>query len=86
MLVIRMIKIPSTPLVRVIHVPNFTRAYLRHLFVANEILGARLLTLHNLFLYQHLMALIRNTIPKGLEPLNRLREDVKWMQPLSSEG
>ena len=64
---------------------NFTRAYLRHLFVANEILGARLLTLHNLFLYQHLMALIRNTVPKGLGPLNRLREDVKkWMQPLSS--
>jgi queuine tRNA-ribosyltransferase len=27
---------------------NYTRAYLRHLFVADELLGLRLLSLHNL--------------------------------------
>ena len=30
---------------------NFSRAYLRHLFLAREILAARLATLHNLQLY-----------------------------------
>ena len=64
---------------------NFTRAYLRHLFVANEILGSRMLSLHNLFLYQHLMALIRRTIPQGVEALLRLRKEVQdWMAPLPS--
>jgi tRNA-guanine transglycosylase len=32
---------------------NYTRAYLHHLQRVNEILGARLNTLHNLFYYQH---------------------------------
>ncbi len=63
---------------------TFSRAYLRHLFVANEILGARLLSIHNLFLYQHLMAKIRQAIPKGQEVLFALREEVAgWMKPLS---
>ena len=34
---------------------NFSRAYLHHLQRANEILGARLNTIHNLFYYQQLM-------------------------------
>lgn len=34
---------------------NYSRAYLRHLAVNNEILGARLNSYHNLFYYQHLM-------------------------------
>ena len=34
---------------------NYSRAYLRHLAVNNEILGARLNTYHNLFYYQQLM-------------------------------
>lgn len=63
---------------------TFTRAYLRHLFVANEILGARMLSLHNLFLYQHLMASIRRVIPQGEEALLKLRNEVLlWMEPLS---
>jgi queuine tRNA-ribosyltransferase len=36
-----------------------TRAYLRHLFRANEILGARLTTYHNLFFFHALMQNIR---------------------------
>ncbi len=41
---------------------NFSRAYLYHLQKANEILGARLNTLHNLFYYQQLMAELRLAI------------------------
>jgi queuine tRNA-ribosyltransferase len=41
---------------------NFTRAYLHHLQQVNEILGARLNTLHNLYYYLHLMRSIRRAI------------------------
>ena len=41
---------------------NFSRAYLRHLHRCNEILGARLMTIHNLHYYQSLMAGLRNAI------------------------
>ena len=41
---------------------NFTRAYLHHLQKANEILGARLNTLHNLFYYLELMRELRAAI------------------------
>jgi queuine tRNA-ribosyltransferase len=41
---------------------KFTRAYLYHLQKANEILGARLNTLHNLHYYQDLMRELRDAI------------------------
>jgi queuine tRNA-ribosyltransferase len=41
------------------------RAYLHHLVKANEILGAMLLTWHNLHFYQSLMAEIRGAIEQG---------------------
>ena len=41
---------------------NFTRAYLHHLHKLNEILGARLNTLHNLHYYQELMGEMRAAI------------------------
>jgi queuine tRNA-ribosyltransferase len=44
---------------------NFTRAYLHHLHRINEILGARLNTIHNLYYYQELMAGIRAAIEQG---------------------
>jgi queuine tRNA-ribosyltransferase len=44
---------------------NFTRAYLYHLQKANEILGARLNTLHNLHYYQELMRELRSAIEGG---------------------
>jgi queuine tRNA-ribosyltransferase len=43
---------------------NFTRAYLHHLQKANEILGARLNTLHNLHYYQELMGELRAAIER----------------------
>jgi len=44
---------------------NFTRAYLHHLQRVNEMLGARLNTLHNLHYYQELMAGLREAITAG---------------------
>jgi queuine tRNA-ribosyltransferase len=44
---------------------NYSRAYLRHLFRCNEILGARLNTLHNLCFYQDLMRNIRAAVAAG---------------------
>jgi len=41
---------------------RYSRAYLRHLFVSNEMLGSRLNTLHNLWYYGHLMADLRSAI------------------------
>lgn len=42
-----------------------TRAYVRHLFMAKEILGARLTTYHNLAFYHRLMADIRDALRGG---------------------
>lgn len=44
---------------------HYSRAYLRHLHQCNEILGARLATLHNLYHYQQLMASMRAAIEAG---------------------
>ena len=44
---------------------NFSRAYLYHLQKANEILGARLNTIHNLHYYLDLMRALRHAIETG---------------------
>ncbi|HJQ97721.1 MAG TPA: tRNA guanosine(34) transglycosylase Tgt [Candidatus Polarisedimenticolaceae bacterium] len=44
---------------------SYSRAYLRHLFVSNEILGARLNTIHNLTFYLGLMERLRLAIEEG---------------------
>jgi queuine tRNA-ribosyltransferase len=44
---------------------NFSRAYLHHLHRANEILGARLNTIHNLHYYHDLMRGLREAIGAG---------------------
>ncbi|HVE53757.1 MAG TPA: tRNA guanosine(34) transglycosylase Tgt, partial [Ramlibacter sp.] len=44
---------------------NFTRAYLHHLHRANEILGARLNTIHNLHYYLDLMREVREALDLG---------------------
>ena len=41
---------------------NFSRAYIRHLLKAGEVLGIRLTTIHNLYYLCHLMADIREAI------------------------
>jgi queuine tRNA-ribosyltransferase len=44
---------------------NFTRAYLHHLFTAEEILGDTLASIHNLHFYADLMTQIRQAIAEG---------------------
>ncbi|MCM8795432.1 MAG: tRNA guanosine(34) transglycosylase Tgt [Candidatus Omnitrophica bacterium] len=44
---------------------NFTRAYLRHLFNSEEILGLRLVSLHNVYFFLELMCKIRKAISEN---------------------
>jgi queuine tRNA-ribosyltransferase len=44
---------------------TYTRAYIRHLFKARELLGMRLCVIHNLYFYNKLMEKIRNAIMDG---------------------
>lgn len=44
---------------------NFSRAYVRHLMKANEMLGMRLAVMHNLHFYNHLMERIREELDNG---------------------
>lgn len=44
---------------------NYTKAYLRHLIVADETFGARLLSIHNISYLHNLMSEIRSSIEAG---------------------
>jgi queuine tRNA-ribosyltransferase len=59
------VAIPLDPACSCYACRNFSRAYLRHLFVANEILAFELSTLHSLHFYQELMAAARRHILAG---------------------
>ena len=60
---------------------KYSRAYVRHLFVANEILGLRILSIHNLHFLTELMRQAREAIAAGgfeswvTEWLHRYRRD-----------
>jgi queuine tRNA-ribosyltransferase len=56
---------PIDPLCGCYACRNYSRSYLRHLQQCNEILGARLATIHNLYFYQRLMADMRAAIETG---------------------
>jgi queuine tRNA-ribosyltransferase len=56
----------------------FSRAYLRHLFVAEELLAYRLLTLHNVHFYLALMADMREAITAGMFEAFRARFYAKY--------
>jgi len=63
---------------------HYTRAYLRHLQRANEILGARLATIHNLHYYQNLMRGLREAISGGT--LDDFAEKFYRMRPKNGGG
>ena len=70
---------PLDPLCDCYTCRNYSRSYLRHLFRCNEILGARLNTIHNLHYYQTLMRNMRRAIERGefaefARDFHRLRE------------
>jgi queuine tRNA-ribosyltransferase len=51
---------------------HYSRAYLRHLFIAKELLGIRLATIHNVWFFESLMDQIRRAIREGrLEEVQR---------------
>ncbi len=61
---------------------TFSRAYLRHLFNANEVLALRLGTVHNVFFYLELMRNVRRSIEQG-----RFREFKKeFLEKRSTEA
>jgi queuine tRNA-ribosyltransferase len=57
---------------------TFSRGYLRHLFVANEITCLRLFTLHNLTYYVDLMARLRAAIEAGTFATLRAEQNALW--------
>ena len=61
---------------------RYSRAYLRHLFVSNEMLGVRLNTLHNLWFYGTFMTQLREAIRQG--QLNEFR--TQFYQARESDG
>jgi len=74
--------VPLEPTCRCYACRHHTRAYLRHLLKTNEMLGARLLTYHNLFFYQTVMREIRAAIADGSFP--QLLE--QWPLQEAAEG
>jgi queuine tRNA-ribosyltransferase len=56
---------PIDPICRCYTCQHYSRAYLRHLFVSEEILGPRLNTVHNLHYYMDVIHMIRAAIVEG---------------------
>jgi queuine tRNA-ribosyltransferase len=57
---------------------SFSRGYLRHLFTSGEVLGATLVSLHNITFYQSLMRRMRAAIEAG--------EFEGWKQSFAAGG
>jgi len=59
---------------------TYSRAYIRHLLKAKEMLGMRLCVMHNLHFYNHLMEEIRDAIERG-EYASFKKEKLAAMNP-----
>ena len=57
---------------------RFSRAYIRHLFMANEMLGPILLSWHNLAYYQRLLRDLRAAIREGRSGQFRAAQLARW--------
>ena len=57
---------------------RFSRAYLRHLFMAREMLGPILLSWHNLAFYQHLLRDLRTAIRENRSAEFRADQLARW--------
>ena len=55
---------------------TYSRAYIRHLLKAGEMLGMRLTVLHNLYFYNHLMEEIRDALDEGR--FNSFKKDLLY--------
>ena len=61
---------------------RYTRAYIRHLFVAEEMLAMRLSVMHNLYFYNKLMEKIRQALDEGRFEAFRSEYSVKLANKL----
>ena len=59
---------------------HYSRAYIRHLLKAKEMLGMRLCVLHNLYYYNHLMEEIREAIEQGCYKQFKKEKIDRYMQ------
>ncbi|WP_446897537.1 tRNA guanosine(34) transglycosylase Tgt [Clostridium sp. LBM24168] len=57
---------------------NYTRAYIRHLFKAKEMLAMRLCVIHNLYFYNNLMKEIRDAIDGDYFPRYKKEKLEQW--------
>jgi queuine tRNA-ribosyltransferase len=57
---------------------RYSRAYLRHLFVAKEMLGGILLSLHNIAFYQKLVRNVRIAVNNGTVADFRANQLAQW--------
>lgn len=57
---------------------HYTRAYIRHLFKAKEMLAMRLCVLHNLYFYNNLMQEIRDSIDEGCFKEFKEKKIAQW--------
>ncbi|MFH0724773.1 MAG: tRNA guanosine(34) transglycosylase Tgt [Pseudomonadota bacterium] len=57
---------------------NYSRAYLRHLYMNKELLAYRLNTIHNIYYYTHLMARVRSAIESGEFAAYKKRFQEDW--------
>lgn len=64
---------------------NFSKGYLRHLFLTGEILGSRLNTIHNLYFYFRLMEGARAAIQNGTWDTYRDQWIMRFVTPASKK-
>ncbi len=64
---------------------NFSRAYVRHLFKADEQLGGRLAVMHNLYFYNTLTEKIREALDEDRFGKFRIEYSARLAQPLPAE-
>jgi queuine tRNA-ribosyltransferase len=60
---------------------RYSRAYLRHLFIAGEMLGPILLSLHNIAFYQRLVREMRDAVIDGQAAEFRAQQLAQWNSP-----
>src|SRR5262249_23410476 len=65
---------------------HFSRAYLHHLFLADEMLGPVLLSLHNVGYYCRLMADVRQAIREGRFAAFRAARLARWRASVLDDG
>ena len=79
---------PPDPACKCYTCRNFSRAYLRHLYVTGEMLGFRLNTIHNLSYYHELVSGARDAILRGAFQAysNSVKEGWKSSKGESGQG